>query len=130
MQPNLNYESYGDDAFSQTYLIPAEKHTIYNFFRLAVWFLLTVLQVYKRVFNMDHDQQLVQLRDFDQQVLSQPDNAQLFATKGFLETLSTLIQYGCDKEDDGTDAYKEELKTLKSATRAFSTILPIVFKTV
>jgi symplekin len=79
---------------------------------------------------MDHDQQLVQLRDFDQQVLLQPDDAQSFATKGFLETLSALIQYGCEKQDDGTDAYKEELKALKSATRAFSTVLPIVYRTV
>lgn len=79
---------------------------------------------------MDHDQQLAQLNDFDQQVLSQPENAQSFATKGFLETLSALIEYGCEKEDDGTDVYKEELKTLKSAIRAFSTVLPIVYKTV
>lgn len=79
---------------------------------------------------MDHDQQVLQLRDFDQQVLSQPENAQSFATKSFLETLVDLIEYGLEKEDDGTDVYKEELQILKNATKAFSTVLPTVYKTV
>ncbi|KAG2209164.1 hypothetical protein INT47_005456 [Mucor saturninus] len=79
---------------------------------------------------MDHDQQVLQLRDFDQQVLSQPENAQSFATRSFLETLVDLLQYGLEKQDDGTDAYKEELKIIKNATKAFSTVLPTVYKTV
>ncbi|KAI9481366.1 MAG: hypothetical protein EXX96DRAFT_566437 [Benjaminiella poitrasii] len=79
---------------------------------------------------MDHDQQLLQLHEFDQEVLSQPENAQSYATKGFLETISGLIQQGLTKENDGSDEYKEELKTLKSAIRAFSTVLPTVFHTV
>jgi symplekin len=79
---------------------------------------------------MDHDQQVIQLRDFDQQVLSQPDSAQSFATKSFLETLVDLLDYGLEKNDDGTDAYKEELRTIKIATKAFTTILPTVYKTV
>lgn len=79
---------------------------------------------------MDHDQQVLQLRDFDQQVASQPDNASSFATKSFLETLNDLLEYGLEKNDDGTDAYKEELKIIKEATRAFTTVMPIIYKTV
>ncbi|KAI7897680.1 uncharacterized protein BX663DRAFT_463206 [Cokeromyces recurvatus] len=79
---------------------------------------------------MDHDQQLLQLHEFDQQVLTQPENAHSYATKGFLETISDLIQFGLERDDDGSDDYKEELKTIKMAIRAFSTILPTVYNTV
>lgn len=78
---------------------------------------------------MDHDQQVIQLRDFDQQVLAQPEDAQSFATKSFLETLIDLIHYGLERTDDGTDAYKEELKHVKNATKAFAIVLPTVYKT-
>ncbi|KAG2232202.1 hypothetical protein INT48_003892 [Thamnidium elegans] len=79
---------------------------------------------------MDHDQQVIQLRDFDQQILSQPEDALSFATKSFLETLIDLINYGLEKQDDGTDAYKEELKNVKNATKAFAIVLPTVYKTI
>ncbi|GAA5817883.1 hypothetical protein MFLAVUS_011462 [Mucor flavus] len=79
---------------------------------------------------MDHDQQVIQLRDFDQQILSQPEDAQSFATKSFLETLIDLINYGLEKQDDGTDAYKEDLKNVKNATKAFAIVLPTVYKTI
>jgi hypothetical protein len=78
---------------------------------------------------MDHDQQVLQLRDFDQQVSLQIDNAALFATKSFLETLHDLIEYGLNQQDDGTDNYKEELTLVKDAIKAFSTVLPTVYKT-
>lgn len=78
---------------------------------------------------MDHDQQVLQLRDFDQQVSLQIDNAASFATKSFLETIQDLIHYGLNQQDDGTDSYKEELKLLKDSIKAFTTVLPTVYKT-
>lgn len=77
---------------------------------------------------MDRDQQLLQLREFDDQ-LSYNENPQAFATKSFLETLTNLIQEGIKKQNDGSDSYKEELKAIKSCVRAFATILPNIFKT-
>jgi hypothetical protein len=79
---------------------------------------------------MEREQQLVQLREFDEEVQSQPENAQSYATKGFLETLSQLVEFGLEQEDDGTDNYKEELKVIKDSIRAFSTILPTLYRTV
>lgn len=75
---------------------------------------------------MDHDQQVLQLADFSQQ---QPGDAATFATKSFLETLIDLINYSLSKQDDGTDSYKEDLKVLKDSIKAFSTVLPTVYKT-
>lgn len=76
------------------------------------------------------DQKVVQLRAFDGEVLSQPESAASFATKGFLESLIEIVMARLDKEDDGSDQFKEELRILKSATRAFTIILPFLFKTV
>ncbi|KAI8375827.1 hypothetical protein BD560DRAFT_392035 [Blakeslea trispora] len=79
---------------------------------------------------MDREQQLAQLREYEQSVSPQLANAQSYATKSFLNTLNSLIATGLEAQDDGTDAYKEELKVIKDAIRAFSTVLPFVFKTV
>ncbi|KAG0991552.1 hypothetical protein G6F57_007672 [Rhizopus arrhizus] len=76
------------------------------------------------------DQKVVQLREFDGEVLSQPESAASFATKGFLESLIEIVMARLDKEDDGSDQFKEELRILKSATRAFTIIVPFLFKTV
>lgn len=75
---------------------------------------------------MDHDQQVQQLVDFSQQ---QAGDAATFATKSFLETLIDLINYSLEKQDDGTDSYKEDLKIMKDSVKAFSTVLPTVYKT-
>lgn len=76
---------------------------------------------------MDHDQQVQQLVDFSQQ---QAGDAATFATKSFLETLIDLINYSLEKQDDGTDSYKEDLKIMKDSVKAFSTVLPTVYKTI
>ncbi|KAI9012661.1 Symplekin tight junction protein C terminal-domain-containing protein [Phycomyces nitens] len=78
---------------------------------------------------MDHDHHLEQLRDFDQEVLAHPQSAQSFATNGFLDTLEELISTNLQKEENG-EALKDDLVTLKDATRAFTTVLPYIFKTV
>ncbi|CAO0793104.1 unnamed protein product [Mucor circinelloides] len=79
---------------------------------------------------MEREQQLTQLREFDEEVQSHPENAQSYATKGFLESITQLVEYGLEQQDDGTDQYKEELKTLKDSIKAFSTILPTLYRTV
>ncbi|KAL9538666.1 hypothetical protein MBANPS3_010760 [Mucor bainieri] len=79
---------------------------------------------------MEREQQLTQLREFDEEVQSHPENAQSYATKGFLESITQLVAYGLEQQDDGTDQYKEELKIIKDSIRAFSTILPTLYRTV
>ncbi|CEP17304.1 hypothetical protein [Parasitella parasitica] len=79
---------------------------------------------------MEREQQLAQLREFDEEVQSHAENAQSYATKGFLESISQLVEYGLEQEDDGTDNYKEDLKVIKDSIRAFSTVLPILYRTV
>ncbi|GAN10564.1 hypothetical protein MAM1_0370c10107 [Mucor ambiguus] len=79
---------------------------------------------------MEREQQLTQLRAFDEEVQSHPENAQSYATKGFLESITQLVAYGLEQQDDGTDQYKEELKIIKDSIRAFSTILPTLYRTV
>ncbi|KAG1233507.1 hypothetical protein G6F68_003521 [Rhizopus microsporus] len=76
------------------------------------------------------DQSVSRLHEFDQEVLPHPENAASYATRGFLETLIDTIDARLSKEDDGSDTYKEELRILKSAIRAFTIILPFLFKTV
>ncbi|KAI8885169.1 hypothetical protein K501DRAFT_216297 [Backusella circina FSU 941] len=72
---------------------------------------------------MDHDQQLLQLQEFEQQINVNVENVQSFYTKSFLETLVDLLQHGVEET-------KTDLKTMKSVIRAFSTVLPGIFKTV
>jgi hypothetical protein len=72
---------------------------------------------------MDHDQQLLQLQEFEQEINANVENVQSFYTKGFLETLVMLLEHGLEES-------KIDFKTIKSAIRAFSTILPGLFKTV
>ncbi|KAK4511964.1 uncharacterized protein ATC70_003963 [Mucor velutinosus] len=79
---------------------------------------------------MEREQQLTQLRSFDEEVQFNPENAQSYATKGFLESITQLVAYGLEQQDDGTDQYKEELKIIKDSIRAFSTILPTLYRTV
>ncbi|PHZ10338.1 uncharacterized protein RHIMIDRAFT_260550 [Rhizopus microsporus ATCC 52813] len=76
------------------------------------------------------DQSVGRLHEFDQEVLPHPENAASYATRGFLETLTDTVNARLSKEDDGSDTYKEELRILKSAIRAFTIILPFLFKTV
>ncbi|RCI00348.1 hypothetical protein CU097_008351 [Rhizopus azygosporus] len=76
------------------------------------------------------DQSVSRLHEFDQEVLPHPENAASYATRGFLETLTDTVDARLSKEDDGSDTYKEELRILKSAIRAFTIILPFLFKTV
>ncbi|KAI8988722.1 hypothetical protein BDB01DRAFT_895485 [Pilobolus umbonatus] len=79
---------------------------------------------------MDHEQQVIRLHDFNQEIQSHPESAPSYATKDFLQILTDLMTYGLNQTDTGTDNYKEELNTLKSSIRAFTTVLPTIFKTV
>ncbi|KAF7726961.1 hypothetical protein EC973_008156 [Apophysomyces ossiformis] len=75
---------------------------------------------------MDPTQQLEQLRKFDEDIFSHPENVQSYATNGFLQALSGLTETALEKEITN----HEELSILKNAIRAFTSVLPHIFKAV
>ncbi|KAG0189235.1 hypothetical protein DFQ28_003699 [Apophysomyces sp. BC1034] len=74
---------------------------------------------------MDPTQQLEQLRQFDEDIISHPENVESYATNGFLESLAQLTETASE-----TEISHDGLNVLKNAIRAFTTVLPHIFKTV
>lgn len=84
--------------------------------------------------NLHHEERhLRSLQDFESEVASDPTNAQVFATNDFLDVLSSLIKDAYDQTaetSDYDDNYESEIELLKSAIRAFATVVPYVFSSV
>jgi hypothetical protein len=80
-----------------------------------------------------NERYLRSLEDFESEVGPNPTNAQVFATNDFLDVLSNLIKEAdaqTKANTDHDDSYESEIEILKSALRAFATVVPFVFSSV